>query len=138
MNIIQSSAPDEIFAHKTREVRFYLCVDDSRIKYTSTDDADHILNALGGKYAITTDWEGKNFCGLTFHWNYEVDYVDMEMTGYVTNALNRPQHTTPVSPQYSNITMKISKPWDIMCYYYRLGDSHKTQGTIHRFTDKEE
>ena len=43
------------------------------------------------------------FCGLTFNWNYEAGYVDMAISGYVTNALNRPQHTPKVSPQYPPI-----------------------------------
>ena len=44
---------------------------------------------------------GETFCGLTFNWNYEAGYVDMEMPGYVPNALNGLQHTPKLSPQYS-------------------------------------
>ena len=47
-----------IFFHKTRIKHLCLCVDDFRIKYHSTDNADHILNTLVEKYTITTDWEG--------------------------------------------------------------------------------
>ena len=41
------------------------------------------------------------FCGLTFDWNYKEGCVDMTMSCYVPNALNRLQHTPKVSPQYS-------------------------------------
>ena len=92
---------NEIFPHKTQKIKFCLCVDDFGIKYHSTDNADHILNSLKEKYAITTDWEEKNFCGLTFNWNYEAGYVDMEMTVYVTNALNRLQQIPKEPPEYS-------------------------------------
>ena len=84
--------------HKTRKKKFCLCVDGFGIKYHSKDDAGHILNALKEKYAITTDWEGNNSCSLTFDWNYEEVYVDIEMPGYVPNALNRIQQTPKVSP----------------------------------------
>ena len=92
---------NEIFSHKTQKTN-YVYVDDFGIKYHSTEDADHILNSLKGKYYITTDWEGKNFCGLTLDCNYKADCIYISMPGYVTNALNRLQHTPKLSPQYSS------------------------------------
>ena len=65
-----------MFDHKTRKTKFCVCVDDSGIKYHSTYDAYHIINSVKEKYAITTDWEGNIFCGLTFEWNYKAGYVD--------------------------------------------------------------
>ena len=81
--------------------KFCLYKIDFGIKYPPTDYADHIINSLQEKYSITTDWEGKNFWGLTLDWNYEAGYADMEMSGYTLNELNRLQHTSKVSPQYS-------------------------------------
>ena len=68
-----------MWEHVTRPTKFCLCVDDFGIKYFSKDDADHLLNALRQHYDITTDWTGKNYCGLTFHWNYIEQYVDVSM-----------------------------------------------------------
>ena len=82
------------------EKKFRLCVDGFGIRYHSTGDADHIPNTLREICDIATDWEGIFFCGLTFDRNYKAGYVDMEMTGYVPNALNRIQHTPKVSTQY--------------------------------------
>ena len=49
---------DSIFSHKKRKTKLYLCVYHFGIKHHSRDDADHILNSLKEKYAITTDWGG--------------------------------------------------------------------------------
>ena len=68
---------NKMFPHKTWKTKFCLCVDYFGIKYHSTDDTDHILHSLKYKYAITNDWEEKNFCGLTFDWKYKACYVDM-------------------------------------------------------------
>ena len=90
-----------IWKHATRRTRFCLCVDDFGIKYYSQSDADHLLCAIGKKYQYTTDWEGKNYCGLSFNWNYIEGYVDVSMPGYVQKTLQRLQHTPSTSPQYS-------------------------------------
>ena len=37
---------------------------------------------------------------MNFEWNYEEGCADMEMPVYVTNALNRLQHTQKLSPLY--------------------------------------
>ena len=89
------------YSPKKYEKKFCLYKNDFGIKYPSTDYADHIINSLQEKYSITTDWEGKNFWGLTLDCNYEAGYADMEMSGYTLNELNRLQHTSKVSPQYS-------------------------------------
>ena len=90
-----------LWKHDTRRTIFCLCVDDFGIKYFSKDDANHLLNALGQSYKYTTDWEGKNYCGLTIDWNYQQKYVDISMPGYVTKALKRLHHIPTVHPQYS-------------------------------------
>jgi hypothetical protein len=76
-------------------------VDDFGIKYYSKEDAQHLLDALGTTYKYTTDWEGKNYCGLHINWNYEAGYVDISMPEYVEKMLQRFQHTPKITPQYS-------------------------------------
>ena len=90
-----------IWRHETRPTRFCLCVDDFGIKYFSQADADHLLSALKSKYKITTDWTGKNYCGLTLDWNYAEGWVDISMPGYVERALARLQHPAPKQPQHA-------------------------------------
>jgi hypothetical protein len=90
-----------IWKHHTRPTKFCLCVDDFGIKYYTKDDAQHHLDALGTTYKYTTDWEGKNYCGLHIKWNYEAGYVDISMPEYVDKMLQRLQHTPKTKPQYS-------------------------------------
>jgi hypothetical protein len=90
-----------MWKHKSRQTIFCLCVDDSGIKYFNKADADHLLHTLGQHYAYTVDWTGRNFCGLTFDWNYTEEYVDVSMPGYVRDALKRLQHVPGKLPQHS-------------------------------------
>ena len=61
----------------------------------------NLLQAIGNSYKYTADWEGTNYCGLTFKWNYSAGYVDVSMPGYVQKTLKRLQHTPRTYPQYS-------------------------------------
>ena len=54
-----------LWTHATRPTTFTLVVDDFGIKYEIILDANHLLNALKDLYAITIDWSGKLYCGLT-------------------------------------------------------------------------
>ena len=72
-----------IWEHTTHKTKFCLCVDDFGIKYFSEADANHLLQAIGQHYTYTTDWDGNNYCGLTFDWNYKAGFVDISMPGYV-------------------------------------------------------
>ncbi len=48
----------------------------------------------------TTDWTGTKYCGMTFDWDYENNYVDVSMPGYVQKSIQRLQYH-PNIPQYS-------------------------------------
>ena len=89
-----------IWKHRTRKTKFCL-VDDFGVKYFSTQDANHLLDVLKEHYTVSVDWAGKNYCGLTFNWEYEQGYVDVSMPGYVEKTLKRLQHVKPSVPQYS-------------------------------------
>ena len=56
-----------IWYHETKRTKFCLCVDDFGVQYFSKEDITHLINALQDKYMITTDFSGKNFCGLDIH-----------------------------------------------------------------------
>ena len=90
-----------MWQHKTRLTKFCICVDDFGIKYFSKDDVQHFLTSLKKQYKVTTDWEGQNYCGLTFDWQYKLGYVDVLMPGYVYNSLKQLGHTPERFPQYS-------------------------------------
>ena len=90
-----------IWAHKTKSIRFCLCVDDFGIKYFEKKDAEHLINALRTHYKTTVDWSGENYCGLNIKWNYVNGYVDISIDGYIEKALHKLQHKKPTSPVYA-------------------------------------
>eukprot|EP00957_Ditylum_brightwellii_P061357 4657228-Ditylum_brightwellii.AAC.1 len=61
---------DGLWKHNTRKPIFALCVDDFGVKYYNKDDSQHLITALQENYDISMDWEGTNYCGLAFKWNY--------------------------------------------------------------------
>ena len=90
-----------MWKHKERKTVFCLCVDDFGVKYHSKEDTDHLLQTLGNHYTYTIDWLGKNFCGLTFGWDYAAGHVDVSIPGYVLDTLRKLQHVWKKQTQYS-------------------------------------
>jgi hypothetical protein len=84
-----------LWYHDTRPTKFCLCVDDFGVKYYSKEDANHLLSSLRSSgFTVSTDWAGKNYCGLTFDWNYNDGYVDISMPNYVKEALHKFHHVS--------------------------------------------
>lgn len=50
-----------LFNQKTRPIIFCLVVDDFGVKYTSKNDVEFLLALLRKHYALTADWEGRQF-----------------------------------------------------------------------------
>ena len=44
---------------------------------------------------------GQHYCGLTLYWDYQHNYVDISMPGYVNKQLDRYQHPKPLQAQYA-------------------------------------
>jgi hypothetical protein len=81
---------------------FTLVVDDFGIKYSSPDDANHLLNLLRADYeAVTVDWDASLYCGISLKWDYKRRTCDMSMPGYIPAALAKYQHPHPKRPQYA-------------------------------------
>ena len=66
----------------------------------SKNDINHLIPSLQQHFKISTDFEGQNYCGLTFDWFYENGFVIFSMLGYIATALHKFQFT-PNIPQYS-------------------------------------
>ena len=67
-------------------------MDDFSIKYTSLDNAQHLLHALREIYTISKGWEAKLYIGISSKWDYSKRTVDLSMPGYVITALQRFRH----------------------------------------------
>ena len=60
-----------LWRHKERRTIFALTVDDFGIKYFSKEDAVHLIETLQKHHKVSIDWDGTNYCGLKFEWNYK-------------------------------------------------------------------
>jgi hypothetical protein len=76
-----------LWYHKTRPFSFTLVVDDFGIKYVNKANVEHVLTSLQATYKLTTDWTGDLYCGITLGWDYDKQYVDILMPGYVKKKL---------------------------------------------------
>ena len=82
------------------KVQFSLVVDDFGIKYIGKEHLDHLMQSLREHYDVSLDETGSLYCGITLKWNYEQQYVDISMPGYVQKQLTRYNHPPPSKPQH--------------------------------------
>jgi hypothetical protein len=52
-------------------------------------------------YNISSDWNGRAYCGLTLDWDYKNRTVDLSMPGYIKAALHKYQHAAPERPEHA-------------------------------------
>ena len=76
-------------------------VDDFAIQYTSLRNSKHLLNALKTKYGISEDQEANIYIGILLKWDYAQRNVDLSTPGYITAALLRFRHMSPIIHKYS-------------------------------------
>jgi Reverse transcriptase (RNA-dependent DNA polymerase) len=107
-----------LWKHKTRPIMFSLVVDDFGVQYSKLPDAHHLLAALKQNYeAITVDWTGALFCGISLKWDYTNRTVDLSMPGYISSALAEFDHNAlrKTPPNFSTTVPRIqTQPFAIM------------------------
>jgi hypothetical protein len=91
-------------------------VDDFGIKYVGREHLEHLLAALKEYYKVSVDYKVELYCGITLKWNYEKQYVDISMPGYVEKHLLKYKHPNP--------SKLIHTPWEPAPFRY--GKSNKT------------
>jgi hypothetical protein len=85
-----------LWRHETRPIQFALVVDDFGIEYTNKADAQYLLDALDHhNEAVSKDWNGSIFCGISLKWDYKNRTVDLSMPGYINKVLHKFQHRKP-------------------------------------------
>jgi hypothetical protein len=90
-----------LWKHENRKFMFALVVDDFGIQFSNVTDAQHLLAALKHDYeAITVNWTGFLFCGITLTWDYQHRTVDLSMPGYVKKALAEFDFTPLAKPEH--------------------------------------
>ena len=45
--------------------------------------------------AVSKDWEGALYCGITLEWNYNERWLDISMPGYIKKVLQKYLHESP-------------------------------------------
>ncbi len=60
----QSKIIPGLWTHKTRKTCFTLAVDDFATKYTSMEDAQHLIDALKQDFTIAIDWNATKYMVL--------------------------------------------------------------------------
>ena len=84
-----------LWYHETRPISFTLVVDDFGVKYVNKADVEHLLTSLQATYKLTADWTGDLYCGITLGWDYNKQYVNISMPGYVKKKLQEYRHVVP-------------------------------------------
>ena len=97
-----------LWRHSTRDIVFSLVVDDFGVRYTRREDVDHLLATLTQSYAVSLDWTGSRYCGLTLQWDYANRTCDMSMPGYIERTLQRFKHIA--SPQAEHAPHPWQRP----------------------------
>ena len=66
---------------------FHIMVDDFEVQYTTKGDVDYLLSTLTScKYVYTTDWKGRQYCGITMEWNYKAHMCIISVPGYIKKS----------------------------------------------------
>eukprot|EP00804_Cyclotella_cryptica_P015223 CCRYP_000751-RA/>CCRYP_000751-RA protein AED:0.35 eAED:0.36 QI:0/0/0/1/1/1/3/0/419 len=66
----QSQLVPGLWKHIWRPIQFTLVVDNFGIKYVGDEHPQHLLKVLQEHYAVTTDWKGSCYIGITLDWDY--------------------------------------------------------------------
>ena len=67
-----------------------LIVDDFGVGYENNEHALHLLQTLHQYYeAVSVDWTGTLYCGITLKWDYGTRTCELSMPGYVQHALHK-------------------------------------------------
>ena len=90
-----------IWVHESRKALFSLVVDCFCVQYSSTEDADHFLNALISNYLITVDMAASVYIRIKLEWEYVHTTVTLLMQSYVHKDLHRFQHIMSGGKKYS-------------------------------------
>ena len=89
------------WCHMWRPIDFTLVVDDFGVGYENNKHALHLLQTLRQYYeAISVDWTGTLYCGITLKWDYDQRTCELSLPGYIQHAVNK-FHTGTNGPTIS-------------------------------------
>ena len=59
-----------LWYHGTKNIIFTLVVEDFGVKYVDKSNVEHLITSLKANYALTVDWTGNLYCGISLKWDY--------------------------------------------------------------------
>ena len=68
-------------------MQFTLVVDDFGVKYVGKEHAQHVKDTLEENYTVTTEWDGKQYIGITLDWDHKRRQVHLSMPNYVKKSI---------------------------------------------------
>ena len=98
--------------HMWRPIDFMLVVDDFGVGYEKNEHALHLLQMLRQYYeAVSVDWTGTFYCGISLKWDYAQWTCELSMPGYVQQAISKSHHDNkgPTKPTDARHPYKASK-----------------------------
>ena len=81
--------------HTTRHMVSSLVVDGFGIKYTRTENLDHLISTPKEEYITSKVWKEKLYCGATLNWDYTNQTYQLPITGYIEAAPYKLHHPKP-------------------------------------------
>ena len=88
-----------LWTHTTQPIQFTLLIDDFGVKYVGKEHAKYIMSVFQKIYAITHDWTGGKYIGITLDWDYKQTKVFLSMQGHIRKASTQFNHLTPRKQQ---------------------------------------
>ena len=73
--------------HTTRPIQFTLVVNNFRVKYTSHNDANHLIDTLKKHYDVSVDDTGHEYVKINLDWDYNKGEVHLSMAPFRDKAL---------------------------------------------------
>jgi hypothetical protein len=89
-----------LWTHNTRPISFSLVVDGFGVKYVGREHDEHLMACIQKNYNISSDWNGRAYCGLTLDWDYKTAQCiylcqDTSWQPYInTNMMPQHAHNT--------------------------------------------
>jgi hypothetical protein len=91
----QSAIVPGLWKHATQPIQFMLGVNDFEVKYTSRDDANHLIDTLKNRYDVSVDDTGCKYVKINLDWDYDKGKVHLSMAPFHNKALIRFDNSTP-------------------------------------------
>ena len=97
--------------HTWRSIDFMLVVDDFGVGYKNNEHALHLLQILHQYYeAVSIDWTGTLYCGITLKWDYGKRTCKLSMPGYVQHAINKFQTRVKNPNKHTDALIHTKQP----------------------------